>query len=120
MGEQSKTMEWESVNDALEDAVANLDIEWVDDRFSYEYGSITGVAGGIGAVLAQDVIEIDVRVPYDAGWMPGEDEQGILLRTRSVGDGDGIRVSVEPLDLRVELKNGFWLVRGLFNVEEVD
>ena len=119
MGEQSKTVEWESVNDALEDAVANLDIEWVDDRFSYEYGSITGVAGGIGAVLAQDVIEIDVRVPYDAGWMPGEDEQGILYAVRTVEDQQ-INVTVEPLDLRAELKNGFWLVRGLFNVEEVD
>lgn len=115
-----KTTEWNSVNEALEDAVQNLDVEWVDDRFTYEYGSAIGVGGGVGACLAQDVIELDIRVPYKAGWMPGEDEQGILLRTRSVGDGDGIRVSVEPLDLRVRLENGFWLVRGLFNVEEVD
>ena len=115
-----KTVEWESVNDALEREVDNLEIEWVDDRFSYEYGSITGVAGGVGACLAQDVIEIDVRVPYDAGWMPGEDEQGILIRTRHVGDGDGIRVSVEPLEIKVRLENGFWNIAGLFNVEEVD
>ena len=120
MGEQSKTVEWNSVNEALQDAVQNLDVEWVDDRFSYEYGSITGVHGGIGAVLAQDVIEIDVRVPYASGWLPGQDEQGILYAVRTVDDGVQINVTVEPLSLNVELKNGFWLVRGLFNVEEVD
>lgn len=117
MGE-SKTVEWASVNDALEREVDNLDIEWVDDRFSYEYGSITGVAGGIGACLSQDTIEIDVRVPYASGWMPGEDEKGILYAKRTVEDQQ-INVTVEPLSLNVELKNGFWLVRGVFNVEEV-
>lgn len=115
-----KTVEWASVNEALEDAVDNLDVEFVDDSFGYEYGSISGVHVQRGYVLAQDVIEIDVRVPYDAGWMPGEDEQGILLRTRHVGDGDGIRVSVEPLEIKVRLENGFWHIAGLFNVEEVD
>jgi hypothetical protein len=114
-----KTTEWNSVNEALQDAVAGLDIEWVDDRFTYEYGSAVGVHGGVGACLAQDVIEIDVRVPYKAGWMPGEDEQGILYAMRTVEDQQ-INVTVEPLSLNVELKNGFWLVRGLFNVEEVD
>ena len=114
-----KTTEWASVSEALEDAVAGLDVEWVDDRFGYEYGSITGVAGGVGACLAQDTIEIDVRVPYKAGWMPGADEQGILYAKRTVEDQQ-INVTVEPLDLRVRLENGFWLVRGLFNVEEVD
>ena len=73
----------------------------------------------MGYVLAQDVIEIDVRVPYESGWMPGEDENGILTAVRSVGDGVQINVTVEPLDLRVRLENGFWLVRGIFNVEEV-
>ena len=119
MTEQTKTVEWASVNEALEDAVQNMDVEWVDDRFSYEYGSIIGVAGGVGACLAQDVIEIDVRVPYASGWLPGEDENGILRTVRYVED-QVIRVSVEPLSLNVELKNGFWLVRGVFNVEEVD
>lgn len=118
MGE-SKTAEWASVNDALEREVDNLEIEWVDDSFSYEYGSIIGTEIRRGACLAQDVIEIDVRVPYKAGWMPGEDENGILYAKRTVEDQQ-INVTVEPLDLRVELKNGFWLVRGLFNVEEVD
>ena len=83
---ESKTVEWESVNEALEDAVSSLDIEWVDDRFTYEYGSAIGVGGGVGAVLAQDVIEIDVRVPYASGWMPGEDEHGILRAVRYVED----------------------------------
>lgn len=114
-----KTTEWASVNEALEDAVQNLDVEWVDDRFTYEYGSAVGVHGGIGACLAQDVIEIDVRVPYKAGWMPGEDEQGILYAKRTVEDQQ-INVTVEPLEIKVRLENGFWLVRGLFNVEEVD
>lgn len=119
MTEQSKTVEWGSVNEALEDAVQNLDVEWVDDRFTYEYGSAIGVGGGVGACLTQDTIEIDIRVPYASGWLPGEDEQGILYTSRTVEDHK-ISVTVEPLDLRVELKNGFWLVRGLFNVEEVD
>jgi hypothetical protein len=114
-----KTVEWASVNEALEDAVAGLDIEWVDDRFTYEYGSAMGVAGGVGACLAQDTIEIDIRVPYASGWLPGEDEQGILYAKRTVEDQQ-INVTVEPLDLRVELKNGFWHIAGLFNVEEVD
>lgn len=119
MTEQSKTVEWASVNDALERAVDNLDIEWVDDSFSYEYGSIIGTEIRRGAVLAQDVIEIDVRVPYDAGWMPGEDENGILYAVRTVEDQQ-INVTVEPLEIKVRLENGFWLVRGIFNVEEVD
>jgi len=116
---ESKTVEWESVNEALENAVANLDIEWVDDSFSYEYGSIIGTEVRRGACLDQDTIEIDVRVPYKSGWLPGEDEHGILRAVRYVED-QIIRVSVEPLSLNVELKNGFWLVRGIFNVEEVD
>ena len=87
MTEQTKTVEWESVNEALENAVASLDIEWVDDRFTYEYGSAIGVGGGVGACLAQDVIELDIRVPYKAGWLPGEDEQGILRTVRTVDDG---------------------------------
>ena len=115
---ESKTVEWESVNEALEDAVASLDVEWVDDRFTYEYGSAIGVGGGVGAVLAQDVIELDIRVPYKAGWLPGEDENGILRTVRYVED-QAIRVSVEPLEIKVRLENGFWHLAGLFNVEEV-
>ena len=116
---ETKTVEWDSVNEALEYAVGNIEVEWVDDRFTYEYGSAIGVGGGVGACLTQDTIEIDIRVPYASGWLPGEDEQGILCVVRTVGNQQ-INVTVEPLDLRVELKNGFWLVRGLFNVEEVD
>lgn len=119
MSEQSKTVEWASVNEALEDAVDNLDVEFVDDSFSYEYGSISGVHRQAGYVLAQDVIEIDIRVPYESGWMPGEDELGILYAVRTVEDQQ-INVTVEPLDLRVRLENGFWHIAGLFNVEEVD
>ena len=59
-----KTVEWASVNDALEREVDNLEIEWVDDSFSYEYGSIIGTEIRRGAVLDKDVIEFDVRVPY--------------------------------------------------------
>lgn len=114
-----KTVEWASVNEALEDAVDNLDVEFVDDSFGYEYGSISGVHVQRGYVLAQDVIEIDIRVPYQAGWLPGEDEQGILHTVRTVEDQQ-INVTVEPLSLNLRLENGFWLVRGLFNVEEVD
>lgn len=120
MSEQSKPVEWESVNDALLDAICGIDIEWQDDRFSYEYGSITGTHGGVGAVLAQDTIEIDARVPYASGWMFGDDENGVMHATREVDGCEGIRVTVEPLSLNVRLENGFWLVRGIFNVEEVE
>ena len=113
-----KTTEWNSVNEALQDAVAGLDIEWVDDRFTYEYGSAVGVHGGVGACLAQDTVELDIRVPYKAGWMPGEDEQGILYAVRTVEDQQ-INVTVEPLEIKVRLENGFWHLAGLFNVEEV-
>ena len=118
MTEQSKTVEWGSVNEALEDAVDNLDVELVDDSFGYEYGSISGVHHQVGYALAQDVIEVDIKVPYKAGWLPGEDDQGILHYWRTVDD-HRISVTVEPLDLRVRLQNGFWHIAGLFNVEEV-
>jgi hypothetical protein len=116
---ENKTVEWSSVNEALEDAVENLDVEFVDDSFGYEYGSISGVHRQMGYVLAQDVIEIDVRVPYKAGWLPGEDEQGILRTVRRC-DGHDINVEVEPLEIKVRLENGFWHIAGLFNVQEVD
>lgn len=115
---ESKTVEWDSVNEALEYAVGNIEVEWVDDSFGYEYGSISGVHRQMGYILTQDTIEIDVRVPYKAGWLPGEDEQGILRTVRRC-DGHDINVEVEPLDLRVRLENGFWMVRGIFSVEEV-
>ena len=120
MTEQSKTVEWASVNEALEDAVDNLDVEFVDDSFGYEYGSISGVHRQMGYILTQDTIEIDIRVPYKAGWLPGEDENGVLTCRKAMGEDFEINVSVEPLDLRVRLENGFWHIAGLFNVEEVD
>jgi hypothetical protein len=117
---ESKTVEWASVNEALEDAVDNLNVEFVDDSFSYEYGSISGTHRQMGYVLAEDVIEIDIRVPYESGWMPGEDENGVLICSKAMGEDFEISVGVEPLDLRVGLKNGFWLVRGVFSVQEID
>jgi hypothetical protein len=115
MNKQGETIDWDSVNEALEYAVGNIEVEFVDDSFGYEYGSISGVHRQMGYILTQDTVEIDIRVPYKAGWLPGEDEQGILRTVRC-----DINVEVEPLSLNVELKNGFWLVRGIFSVEEVD
>jgi len=116
---ESKTVEWDSVNEALEYAVGNIEVEWVDDSFGYEYGSISGVHRQMGYILTQDTIEIDIRVPYASGWLPGEDEQGILYVVRTVRNQQ-INMTVEPLELRVRLENGFWHIAGLFNVEEVD
>jgi len=105
MTEQSKTVEWGSVNEALEDAVAGIFVGVTDNGWD-----ATPIP-----TLEEDTIEIDVRVPYASGWLPGEDEQGILRTVRC-----DINVEVEPLEIKVRLENGFWLVRGLFSVQEVD
>ena len=105
MTEQSKTVEWASVNEALEDAVAGIFVGVTDNGWD-----ATPIP-----TLEEDTIEIDVRVPYASGWLPGEDEQGILRTVRC-----DINVEVEPLEIKVRLENGFWLVRGLFSVQEVD
>jgi len=114
MTKQGETIDWASVNEALEYAVGNIEVEFVDDSFGYEYGSISGVHRQMGYILTQDTIEIDIRVPYSSGWLPGEDEQGILRTVRC-----DINVEVEPLEIKVRLENGFWHIAGLFNVEEV-
>lgn len=110
MTEQSKTVEWDSVNAALEDAVAGIFVGVTDNGWD-----ATPIP-----TLEQDTVEIDIRVPYKAGWMPGEDENGVLICSKAMGEDFEINVGVEPLDLRVGLKNGFWLVRGVFSVQEID
>ena len=107
---ESKTVEWASVNEALEDAVAGIFVGVTDNGWD-----ATPIP-----TLEQDTIEIDIRVPYKAGWMPGEDENGVLICRKAMGEDFEINVGVEPLDLRVGLKNGFWLVRGVFSVQEID
>jgi len=106
---ESKTVDWDSVNEALQDAVAGIFVGVTDNGWD-----TTPIP-----TLEEDIVEINIRVPYKAGWLPGEDENGVLICRKDLGDDLTMRVSVEPLELKVELKNGFWLVRGVFNVEEV-
>jgi len=76
MTEQNKTVEWGSVNEALEDAVAGIFVGVTDNGWD-----ATPIP-----TLEQDTIEIDVRVPYASGWLPGEDENGVLICRKAMGE----------------------------------
>ena len=105
----SKTVEWASINEALEDAVAGIFVGVTDNGWD-----TTPIP-----TLDEYVIEIDIRVPYESGWMPGEDENGAFICRKAMGEDFEISVNVKPLEIKVRLENGFWYFAGLFSVEEV-
>lgn len=98
----------DAMKDEISDGLASL-IGQTDDSCSYEYGSISGVYGGVGPYLADDSLTLDVVIPDEDDW----DEDPITVCSQ------GVRVLVTPEELIVSREDGNLRVRGTFHVEDI-
>jgi hypothetical protein len=117
MNHEIERPEWNCIDAALEAACEGWPIEYEDQSFGYEYGSISATHR-CGGYVVEAPSYLDVRIKIDGGagahcWMPGDGPDGHLR----VHLSHGISVDLELESLSVVKRDGWWLVDATFKVE---